>query len=85
MSIRNDDIRTLLYKSLRSRPRRRAPTGTCHNILTRTCCQNPAYTSYPLPGLIDTPILENSPNHSDEVPTDVAVIKRNAPKGARFA
>jgi len=24
-----------------------APTGTCHNILTQTCCQNPAYTSYP--------------------------------------
>ncbi|MEE2612188.1 MAG: hypothetical protein VX975_00045, partial [Acidobacteriota bacterium] len=28
-------------------PAARAPTGTCHNILTRTCCQNPAYTSYP--------------------------------------
>ena len=27
--------------------RRRSPTGTCHNILTRTCCQNAAYTSYP--------------------------------------
>ena len=26
-----------------------APTGTCHNILTRTCCENAAYTSYPLP------------------------------------
>ena len=28
-------------------PRRGAPTGTCHNILTQTCCENAAYTSYP--------------------------------------
>jgi len=28
-------------------PRGGAPTGTCHNILTQTCCENAAYTSYP--------------------------------------
>ena len=28
--------------------RHTAPTGTRHNIHTRTCCQNAAYTCYPL-------------------------------------
>jgi NAD(P)-dependent dehydrogenase (short-subunit alcohol dehydrogenase family) len=37
-----------------------------------------------LPGLIDTPILTNSPNHSGDAPTDVANLKQNAPKEGPF-
>jgi NAD(P)-dependent dehydrogenase (short-subunit alcohol dehydrogenase family) len=37
-----------------------------------------------LPGLIDTPILENSPNHSGDAPANIADLKQNAPKEGPF-